>query len=232
MSAAPEATAGQTSAPGLSKKLGAETMAAFALTFVGCSAIMTGVSHVGVALAFGLTLAVMVASTGHISGGHANPAVTIGLASIGRHPWREVPGYVIAQCIGALIAGVLLSLIIGSAAVPETNLGTNAPVGETTSGQAFVLEIVLTAIFVFVVTSVATDAKAPGYIAGFAIGGTITLLALGGGNVSSASMNPARSLGPALIAAKAGHLWLYILGPIIGGIIGAWISRLVGTQND
>ncbi len=228
MSAASEATAGQASAPGLSKRLGAETMAAFALTFVGCSAIMTGMSHVGVALAFGLTLAVMVASTGHISGGHANPAVTIGLASVGRHPWREVPGYVIAQCIGALIAGVLLRLIIGTAA----DLGTNAPVGETASGNAFVLEIVLTAIFVFVVTSVATDAKAPSYIAGFAIGGTITLLALGGGNVSSASMNPARSLGPALIAAKAGHLWLYILGPIIGGIIGAWISRLVGTRND
>ncbi len=177
--------------------------------------------HGGVATAFGLVIGVMVYAVGHISGAHFNPAVTVGFASIGEFEWREVPAYILAQCGAAIAAAALLRALFG----PVALLGTTLPTGS--ARQSVVLEVVLTFFLMFVIAAVATDERAPGRTAGLAIGGTVALGALVGGPISGGSMNPARSLGPALVSGELSDLWIYVVGPVVGALLGAVGYRLV-----
>ncbi len=224
-----------TSGARLSRKVGAEMIGTFALVFAGCGAIMINeisggvITHVGVGLTFGLIIMVMIYATGHVCGAHFNPAVTIAFASSGRFPWREVPYYVAGQVLAALLASAMLYALFG----PVAGIGSTVPAGAP--AQAFVLEVVLTFFLMFVIMSVATDSRAVGQMAGSAIGGTVALCAIFGGPISGASMNPARSLGPALVASDLASVWIYIAAPIIGAIAGAWAYRFVrcgGTETE
>ncbi len=210
----------------LARRAGAEAVGTFALVTAGCGAIManaqTGaLTHVGIALTFGLIITVMIAATGHISGAHFNPAVTIAFAVTRHFPWREVAYYVAAQVTGAVLAAITLRLLFGDVAL----LGTTLPAGSPL--QSFALEMLLTAVLMFVIISVATDTKAVGSPAALAIGFTVALDALWGGPISGASMNPARSLGPALVAGVWENQWIYWLAPVIGAVIGATLYQLL-----
>lgn len=210
----------------LLRRAGAEFIGTYALVTAGCGAIMvntlTGsLSHVGVALTFGLIVTVMIAATGHISGAHFNPSVTIAFALTRHFAWRDVPVYIGSQLLGAILGVVTLRLVLGDVA----QFGMTLPAGGVS--QSFVLEILLTAVLMFVIISVATDTKAVGETAALAIGFTVALDALWGGPISGASMNPARSLGPALVAGVWTDQWIYVLAPVIGASIGAVAYQLV-----
>ena len=205
----------------------AEFIGTFALVFIGCGTIATGnLDVLGGAVAFGGTLGIMVYALGHISGGHFNPAVSVGLAGGRRFPWTRVPTYVIAQAAGATVAALLLRLTLSSGAP----LGVTHPSGS--DGQAFVWEVVMTFFLVFVVTAVATDARAVRAAAGFCIGGTVVLDALVGGSISGASMNPARSFGPALVANDFTGLWIYLVAPVVGGVIAAMLYMFLREEKS
>lgn len=215
------------STPNLARRVGAEMVGTFALVFAGCGAIvideLTGgaITHLGIGATFGLVIMVMVFATGHISGAHFNPAVTLAFASLGRFSWREAPSYIAGQVAAATAAAALLALLFG----PAADLGATAPAGS--AAQSLALEVVITFFLMFVIAAVATDARAAGQLAGVAIGGAVALAAVFAGPISGASMNPARSLGPALAAPALSHAWVYIIGPIAGAALGAWIYRLV-----
>ena len=204
----------------LFRELAAEAIGAFALVFVGCGAIMAdaetaALGAVGVALAFGLVIMAMVYATGHVSGAHLNPAVTFAFALTRHFPWRNVLAYWAAQVAGAVTAAVALRVSLGDLA----DLGATTPSGS--DAQAFFWEVVLTALLLFVIMAVATDTRAVGEAAAIAIGGTIALASLAGGTVSGASLNPARSLGPALVSGEVASLWLYLVAPLVGASAGA-----------
>lgn len=212
----------------LLQRAGAEFVGAYALVVAGCGAIMVNVEtgalgHVGIALTFGLVILVMIAATGHISGAHFNPAVTVAFALTRHFPWREVPYYVGGQFAGSTLGAVTLRVLIGDVA----GMGATLPAGSI--GQSFGMEILLTAILMFVIIAVATDTRAVGETAAIAIGATVALGALWGGPISGASMNPARSLGPALVAGITEAQWVYIAAPIIGAAIGGslyqWLRK-------
>lgn len=194
----------------------AEFIGTFALVFAGCGAIAVGkLPDTGVALAFGLVIAVMIYALGHISGAHFNPAVSIGFA-IGRHfPWLRVVTYAIAQIAGATTGALALRFILGT----DRPLGVTAPSGS--DAQSLAMEAVLTFFLMLVITAVATDTRAVGEAAALAIGGKVALDALVGGPISGASMNPARSLGPALVSGDLSHIWVYVAGPILGAAVAA-----------
>ncbi len=191
-------------------------MATFALVFAGTGAIVVNdltqgaVSHVGVALTFGLVVAAMIYSVGDISGAHLNPAVTVGFWLARRLPTSELVPYITSQISGALLASVLVRLIFGA----HPTLGATLPAGS--SGQSFVLEVVLTLLLMFTILSVATGAKEKGITAGLAVGAVVGLEALFAGPISGASMNPARSLAPAVMSGNLQHLWLYLAAPVVG----------------
>lgn len=194
----------------------AEFIGTFALVFAGCGAIGVGkLPDTGIALAFGLVIAVMIYALGHISGAHFNPAVSIGFA-IGRHfPWSRVVTYSLAQLAGATAGALTLRFILGA----DRPLGVTSPAGS--DAQAFAMETVLTFFLVLVITAVATDTRAVGEAAAIAIGGTVALDALVGGPISGASMNPVRSLGPALVTGDISHIWVYVAGPVLGAAVAA-----------
>jgi aquaporin NIP len=205
-----------------SRALAAEALGTFALVFFGCGAIMVdaeqgGLGHLGVSLAFGLVVFAMVAALGHVSGAHINPAVTVALASRGLFSWHAVPGYVGAQITGAVAAAVVLRASLGNVA----DLGATQPSGS--AGQSFLWEVVLTGVLLLVIVSVATDARAVAAVAGAAIGGTIALASLVGGPISGASLNPARSLAPALVSGELGSMWIYLTAPVLGALAGALV---------
>jgi len=197
----------------------AEFIGTFALVFFGCGAIADGLPPAAVALAFGLAIAVMVYGLGHISGAHFNPAVSIGFALGGHLPWGRALIYAGAQVAGAIAAASVLRLTLG----PAASLGVTQPRGSDL--QSVVWEFVLTFFLMLVITAVATDERAVGNAAALAIGGSVALGALVGGSVSGASMNPARSLGPALVASQLGSIWLYVIGPILGASAAALLYR-------
>ncbi len=206
----------------LAKKAGAETIGTFMLVFAGCGAIATNeltggaLGHLGVSITFGLVIAVMIYACGHLSGAHFNPAVTLAFSATGRFPWREAPAYWAGQVLGAVAGAGALRLILG----PDAPLGTTAPAEGL--GQTFALEVLITLMLMFVIQSVATDSRAEGPMAGSAIGSTVALCALFAGPISGASMNPARSLGPALLSGELTHLWIYWTAPLLGAILGAF----------
>lgn len=214
------------------RPLVAEAIGTFSLVFAGTGAIVIdaetggGVSHVGVGLTFGLIVMVMIYAVGHISGAHFNPAVTLGFA-VGRHfPWANVPRYWAAQLLGAGAASLLLRGMFGDLA----GLGATLPRGS--ERQSLLLEAVLTAILMFVITAVATDTRAIGQTAAIAIGGTVGLEALFAGPISGASMNPARSLAPALVSWTWEAQWLYVAGPMLGAIVGVLAYRYVRAESE
>jgi aquaporin NIP len=206
----------------LSRRAAAEGLAAFALVFAGCGAAVTNAEYggalgaVGVALVFGLVIMVMVYATGHLSGAHINPAVTLAFVLTRHFRRAEAAAYVAAQAAGATAAAVLLLAIWPG---QPAELGATVP--SVGAGSAFVYELVLTALLMFVIMAVATDTRAVGAGAAIAIGGTVGLDALFGGPVTGASMNPARSLGPALASGTWTDFWVYLAGPVLGAAGGA-----------
>ena len=214
--------------PDLLRRTSAEGIAAFALVFAGCGAIVADAHYdaplgaVGIALVFGLVIMVMVYATGHLSGAHINPAVTIAFTLSRHFPPRDAAAYVGAQLVGAT-AGALLLLAVW----PDQPAELGATVPSIGVGSAFVYELLLTAFLMFVIMAVATDTRAVGAAAAIAIGGTVGLDALFGGPVTGASMNPARSFGPALAAGEWTDFWIYVLGPITGAALGAFAYQLV-----
>ena len=209
----------------------AEAFAAFALVFAGCGAIVAntqydgGLGAVGVSLVFGLVIMAMVYATGHLSGAHINPAVTIAFTLTRHFRARDAVAYVAAQLIGATVAALVLLAVW-----PDQPADLGATVPSVGAGSAFVYELVLTAFLMFVIMAVATDTRAVGAAAAIAIGGTVGLDALFGGPVTGASMNPARSFGPALAAGQWHEFWMYVAGPILGAVLGAFAYQLVRGQ--
>ena len=201
------------------KKLLAEGFGTFCLVFAGTGAIIvnqtTGgaISHVGVALTFGLIVLAMIETVGDVSGAHLNPAVTLGFWTAKRFPGSQVLPYIGSQCAGALLASGTLRLLF-----PENaTLGATLPAGPPL--QSFVLEVILTCILMFVILSVSHGAKEKGFTAAIAIGGTVGLEAMFAGPICGASMNPARSLGPALVSGHLEHLWIYLTATVLGALL-------------
>jgi MIP family channel proteins len=193
----------------------AEMIGTFALVAVGPGAVMVAASthafgQVGIALAFGLVITLCVAATGHVSGAHINPAVTLGFWSIGRFPMRDVAPYLVAQCAGAIAASGFLRWVLG----PIANLGATVPA--LPLPQAFAVEMGYSALLAFVIMAVATDEKSPPAVAPFAIGATVGAGALVTGPLTGGSFNPARSLGPAVVSGVWSAHWLYWIAPTLG----------------
>jgi len=215
----------------LLRSLAAEAIGTFALVFAGCGAVMVdakthALGHVGVAITFGLVIMVMIYAVGHISGAHFNAAVTFAFALTRHFPWRRAVAYWGAQLVGALAAAVLLRLSLGNIA----HVGATLPSGS--QGQSFLWELVMTAFLMFVILAVATDTRAVGEAAAIAIGGTIGLDAMFGGPISGASMNPIRSIAPAIVSGNLHALWLYILAPIIGASLGGVAYQYVRDEQS
>ncbi len=209
------------------KKYISEFIGTFSLVFCGTGAMTINevtqgaVSHVGIAITWGLIVMAMIYAFGEISGAHFNPAVTIAFAFAKKFPWKEVPKYILVQCIAATFASAILYFLF-----PESNtLGATIPTVDMY--RAFVLELLLTFFLMVVIINVSTGSKEVGVMAGTAIGGVILLEAMFAGPITNASMNPARSLGPALISGQLTHLWLYIVAPILGALLAVLSCKLV-----
>jgi aquaporin NIP len=212
--------------PPLGRAVVAEAIGTFALVFAGAGAVMVdakthALGHVGVAITFGLVIMAMIYAVGHVSGAHFNAAVTFAFALSRHFPWRRACAYWGAQLLGAVAAAAVLRGSLGDVA----HVGATLPSGS--QGQSFLWELVLSFFLMFVITAVATDTRAVGEAAAIAIGGTIGLDAMVGGPVSGASMNPARSLGPALVSGDLHALWLYLVAPVVGASLGALAYQFV-----
>ncbi|MEI9933947.1 MAG: MIP family channel protein [Ferruginibacter sp.] len=211
------------------KKYIAECIGTFALVFCGTGAatineITNGaVSHVGVAVSFGLIVMAMIYTVGEISGAHLNPAVTIAFAINKNFAWTEVVPYIVSQACGAFAASLILKFLFPTSIF----LGATLPLGSDT--QSFVLEIILTFFLMFVILQVATGSKEQGMFAGLAIGSVVLLEAMFAGPICGASMNPFRSLAPAVIGNHLEHLWIYLTAPFIGALIAVVIYRIIKT---
>lgn len=204
-----------------------ELIGTFALVFCGPGAIIMNdisggaVSHVGIAITFGLIVMAMIYSIGEISGAHINPAVTIAFWASGRFNKKEVFPYITAQVIGALLASSILYFLF------PTHETQGATLPSDTATQSFILEVILTFILMFVIIKVSTGSKEIGTMAGIAIGGTVGLEAMFAGPITGASMNPARSIAPALFSGHTEHLWLYIIAPIIGALLAIVVCKVI-----
>ncbi len=201
------------------KKLAAEAFGTFALVFAGTGAIVINdvsggaITHAGVALTFGLVVLAMIYAVGDVSGAHLNPAVTIGFCAARRMPWQDAPGYLGSQLVGAFAASGFLKLLFPT----HANLGATLPAGSAM--QSFWLEVALTALLMFVILNVSTGAKEKGVTAGIAVGAVIAFEAMFAGPISGASMNPVRSLAPAVVSGQIQHLWIYLAAPVLGAVL-------------
>ena len=219
--------------PSLARRCFAEAFATFALVFAGCGAIVLdserdgSLGSTGIAAAFGLVIMAMVYATGHLSGAHINPAVSVAFSATRHFPLREAVAYIPSQLVGAVMGALLLRRVWE---------GTPADLGATVPsvglGSALVYEGAMTAFLMFVIMAVATDTRAVGATAAIAIGGTVALDSLFGGGVTGASMNPARSFGPALVAGEWQDFWVYVVGPVLGALAGAFAYELARGESE
>jgi MIP family channel proteins len=220
----------------LFKKSIAEFIGSFMIVFGGCGAVAINdisggaLGHLGIAIAFGLSVMTMIYAVGHLSGAHFNPAVTIAFALTRHFPLKEIAPYIIFQCLGALCAAYVLHLGLVDIK-PDLLLGVTNPINGSFFTAA-IFEGIATFFLMFVIMSVATDFRAVAANAGWAIGGMVWLLALVLGPIQGASMNPARSLGPAVIAGDYEFLLAYIMGPIIGAIVGSLVYKHIRCDSD
>ncbi len=209
------------------KKYLAEFIATFALIFCGTGAIIinqeTGgvITHIGIAITFGLIVMCMIYTFGEISGAHLNPAVTIGFVLAGRFEKKEVLPYIGSQIAGAFFATFILKILFPL----NQNLGATLPLG--THIQSFILEIILTFFLMLVILNVSQSSKETGLFAGIAIGGTVLLEAMFAGPICGASMNPARSLSPAIVSGNIAGLWIYVSAPILGVILAVLVWKVL-----
>jgi aquaporin NIP len=212
-------------------KAAAEIIGTFALVFAGTGAIVSNevsggtVTHVGIALTFGLVVMSMIYALGETSGAHLNPAVTFGFWLSNRLPTREVPLYISSQLVGAFLASGCLRVLFWS----HPTLGATLPSGS--HFQSFFLETILTALLMFVILCVASGSKEKGIMAGIAIGGVVGLEAMFAGPICGASMNPARSIAPAIVSGRFAEVWIYIAGPLLGAALAVVIFPLLGVKG-
>uniref|UniRef100_A0A0E0MST3 Uncharacterized protein n=1 Tax=Oryza rufipogon TaxID=4529 RepID=A0A0E0MST3_ORYRU len=216
------------------QKILAEILGTYFMIFAGCGAVVvnqsTGgaVTFPGICAVWGLVVTVLVYSVSHISGAHFNPAVTVAFATCGRFRWKQVPSYVVAQVLGSTMASLTLRVVFvggGGGARGEHLFFGTTPAGSM--AQAAALEFVISFFLMFVVSGVATDNRAIGELAGLAVGATVAVNVLFAGPVTGASMNPARSLGPAMVAGRYGGVWVYVAAPVSGTVCGAWAYNLL-----
>jgi len=211
-------------------KLLSELLGTFILVFAGTGAIIINdvsggvIGHAGIALTFGLVVMAMIYTFGDVSGAHLNPAVTLGFAVAGRFEWKNIPGYVLAQIIGALAASGVLHLLFPA----HEKLGATLPSGSAM--QSFVLELILTAILMLAILRISTGAKEKGITAGIAIGGIIALEAMFAGPICGASMNPARSLAPAIVSGHVEHLWIYLTATVLGAFVAVPLAKMTKPE--
>ena len=209
------------------RKLVAEAFGTFCLVFAGTGAVVVNethggvVTHVGVALTFGLVVLAMIYALGDVSGCHLNPAVTLGFFAARRFKLQGVGPYILAQCAGAFLASLALRAMFPS----HPTLGATLPAD--TSAQAWVMEFILTLMLMVVILSVSTGSQEKGILAGVAVGSVIALEAMFAGPVSGASMNPARSLAPAVVAWRVDSLWIYLTAPVLGALAGVVVCRMI-----
>lgn len=213
------------------RELVSEFLGTYMLVFCGTGAIVTNevsggtVTHLGIALTFGLIVAGMIYAIGEISGAHINPAVTIAFTVIGKFPIQKLLPYIVAQLLGAVLASATLKELFPDA----ITMGETLPSG--TAMQSFYLELILTFILMYVIIHVSTNSKETGTMAGLAIGGIVALEAGFAGPICGASMNPARSIAPALVNANLNHLWLYIAAPIIGAVLAVLVYKFLTSEH-
>ncbi|XP_059662071.1 probable aquaporin NIP5-1 [Cornus florida] len=216
----------------LTRKLGAEFVGTFILIFGATAAPIVNQKYdgaetlIGNAACAGLAVMIVILSTGHISGAHLNPSLTIAFAALRHFPWVHVPAYIAAQvsasiCASFALKGVFHPFMAGGVTVPSVSIG-----------QAFALEFIITFNLLFVVTAVATDTRAVGELAGIAVGATVMLNILVAGPSSGGSMNPVRTLGPAVAAGNYKHIWIYLVAPTLGALTGAAIYTAVKLRDD
>jgi aquaporin NIP len=214
------------------KKYYAEILGTFALVFCGTGAIIINqesarvITHPGIAFTFGLIVMVMIYALGPISGAHLNPAVTIAFTVAKRFPLNQVFPYIISQAVGAFMASLTLKFLFTG----NEFLGATMPAG--TDLQSFVLELILTFFLMLVIINVATGSKEQGMFAGLAIGSTVLLEAMFAGPICGASMNPIRSISPAVVSGHLEHLWIYLTAPTIGAILAIFVWRIIRTENS
>jgi len=220
----------------------AEAVGTFLLVLVGtavATAATLGKNTAGpaydslaIALSFGLVLVAIVAALGQVSGAHVNPAVTIGLAVVGKFPWRYVPAYIIAQIVGAIVAALAVWVAYGQTAYDKAHLGTPTPAHGASDLQVVLVEALIAFLLVFTVMAVATDKRAPAGIAPLSIGFALAAGVLLGGPVSGGAGNPARALGPEIVSGTYTAVALYIIGPLLGGVVAAVLyARVVGAAS-
>lgn len=223
----PSGLYGSSLAGNLSRTAAAELIGTFLLVLVGTSVATTSVQNSEyytagfVALAFGLALTALVAGLGHISGCHVNPAVTLGLAVAGKFPWRYVPAYVGAQFVGGVLASLVVWGAYGSDARTEAQLGASSPGAGVGVAQAVLVEVAITFLLVFVVCAVATDERVSTSVAPVAVGCALAAAVFVGIPITGGAVNPARAFGPFLVSASFPMALVYLLAPVLGGILGA-----------
>ena len=221
----------------------AELVGTFILVFTGTAVATAAIlqrstagpafyDSLAVALAFGVALAAIVASIGHVSGAHVNPAVTVGLAATNRFPWQYVPTYLVAQLVGAILGATGTWIAFGSAAREVANVAATFPAEGVGDIQALLVELLVTFILVFVVISVATDQRAPAGVAPLAVGFALACGVFIAGPVTGGAVNPARALGPMIVAGQFTSAWVYVLGPIVGGGLAALLYDRFISEAD
>lgn len=214
------------------KKYYAEILGTFALVFCGTGAIIINqesagvITHPGIAFTFGLIVMVMIYALGPISGAHLNPVVTIAFTVAKRFPLNQVFPYILSQAVGAFIASLTLKFLFTG----NEFLGATMPAG--TDLQSFVLELILTFFLMLVIINVATGSKEQGMFAGLAIGSTVLLEAMFAGPICGASMNPIRSISPAVVSGHLEHLWIYLTAPTIGAVLAIFVWRFIRTETS
>ena len=219
----------------MTKKLVGEFIGTFFLVLAGTGAIVVNeyskgaITHAGIAITFGLVVMALIYALGDVSGAHFNPAVTIAFTVAGKFPLAQVLPYIVSQVIGALAASYLLLYLFPNNSV---HLGATLPAAGISAVQAFIMELLLTFLLMFVIMKVAHGSKEVGMFAGIAIGSVVLLEAMFAGPICGASMNPARSLAPAIASGNLQHIWVYLIAPVVGAIASIFLYQYLKIENN